>query len=314
MNQLSRRKLGSSGPHASVLGFGCASYWAHPRFPESSARAVLERALALGVNFFDTGASYAGGMAETRLGRLLREAGTDPHELLVATKVGTLVDADDKRIRDFRASSLAGQVTASLERLAMERVTLLQLHGPQPDELTDELLTALERERTSGRALLLGVNGSDAAVDRAVASGVFDVVMPFLSVIKPGARGLVNGAARAGTGVVVAEPLGRMLFAPPLWSWLTSASGLWYLARALARDPRFVLMNRLLRRALRSPGWTPAQLAFRWVLDQTGVTSGVVGSTRPAHLVELAAAAAAPLPPAVARELDELLGNGEAPP
>lgn len=301
--------LGSSDLEVSVLGFGCASYWAHPKFPETSARAVLERALELGVNFFDTGASYAGGLAETRLGRLLCEVGTDPYELLVATKIGTLTSGNGKLIRDFSAQSVSDQVTASLGRLSMERIVLLQLHGPQPEELNDELLAALERERSSGRALLLGVNGHDATVEKAVASGVFDVVMPFLSVLRPGACGLVQDAARAGTGVVVAEPLGRMLFAPPLASWLTSTSGLWYIIRALASNPSFILNNRPLRQALRWPGWTPAQLAIRWVLDQSGVASAVVGSTRPDHITELVAAASRPMPPSVGRHLGATLGT-----
>lgn len=312
MSQLPQRRLGASAWRASVLGLGCASYWAHPRFPEDRARSVLERALTLGVNFYDTGASYAGGLAERRLGRLLGELGRDPHELLIATKIGTLMDAHGRRIRDFRPDSMADQLTASLDRLGMERVALLQLHGPRPEELSDELLSALERQRHLGRVALLGINGSDASIARAVESGIFDVVMPFVSVLKPQGRPTARVAAAADIGVVAAEPLGRMLFAPPLRKWLTSASGVWYLARALSNGPRALTAGRQLRRVLRAPDWSPAQLALKWVLEQPGMASAVVGSTNPAHLSELARAVERPMPEQVSRALDELLGEGDA--
>ncbi|WP_376697034.1 aldo/keto reductase [Wenzhouxiangella sp. EGI_FJ10305] len=310
MSLLPQRRLGASTRRISAIGFGCASYWAHPRFPEERARSVLERALTLGVNFYDTGASYAGGLAERRLGRLVRELGLDPHELLVATKIGTLMDAGGRRIRDFRPDSIADQLAASLDRLGMERVALLQLHGPRPEELTDELLSALERQRHLGRVALLGVNGSDASIARAIDSGIFDVVMPFLSVLRPQGRPLARVAAAADVGVVAAEPLGRMLFAPPLRKWLTSASGFWYLARALATGPRTFTSGRQLRRALRAPGWSPAQLALNWVLEQPGIASAVVGSTNPEHLSELARVVERPMPERVSRALDDLLGHG----
>lgn len=309
MNSLPQRRLGPNACHVSVLGLGCASFWAHPRFPEHRARQVLERALALGVNLFDTGASYSGGLAERRLGRLLRELGRDPHELVIATKIGSRTDANGRRVRDFSARSIPDQVAASLDRLGMERIALVQLHGPQPHELNDELLSALSRERQAGRVALLGVNGGEASIASAVAAGVFDVVMPFLSVLRPHSRGVARAAAAADMGVMAAEPLGRMLFAPPVLKWLTSASGLWYLARALAGGPGLLRARARLRRALRSPQWTPAQLAFKWVIDQPEIASAVVGSTNPEHLSELARAVDAPMPPGISQALRERLGE-----
>ncbi|NBB93015.1 MAG: hypothetical protein GVY32_07605 [Gammaproteobacteria bacterium] len=305
-----RRSLGARRQSVSLLGLGCASFWAHPRFPLARARQVLERALELGVDFLDTGASYAGGLAERRLGRLLRELDRDPHELVVATKAGTLVGPEGRLIRDFRPASISEQVTGSLDRLGMQRVALLQLHGPQPDDLSDELLAALEREREAGRVEMLGVNGGEAVIARALECGVFDVVMPFVSVLRPEGRASVRAAAAADVGVVAAEPLGRMLFAPPLLEWLTRPSGLWYLARALAGGRGFLRERRRLAGVLKAPGWTPAQLAFRWVIEQPQVASAVVGSTNPDHLSELARVTELPLPEPVASALDALLHEG----
>jgi aryl-alcohol dehydrogenase-like predicted oxidoreductase len=100
--------------------------------------------------------------------------------------------------------------------------------------------------------------------------------------------------------VLAAEPLGRMLFAPPLLRWMTSGSGLWYVARALSQSRRRSdAPRRCLRKALDAPGWSPAQLALAWVLEQPGVSSAVFGTTRPEHVRELAHACTRPLPRAV---------------
>ncbi|MBB4285765.1 aldo/keto reductase [Roseospira goensis] len=296
MSGLPRRPLGRTGRSVSVLGLGCASYWAKPRFAEARARAVLAAALEAGVTVLDTGASYAHGHAERRLGRLLRELGADPEALLIGTKAGTVRDRHGRLVKEFRAESVIAQAEASLRALGLERLPLLQLHGPAPDDLTDDLRRALEDLRATGKVALFGINGFAPVIRQAIGMAPFDVLMPFLSVMEPRSAALVADAQAAGQGVLVAGPLARMAFAPPLARWLTRPSGLWYLARALRHGPAPLLRARALRPALTAPGWTPAQLALAWVLDHPGVASAVVGTTDPAHIAALAEAAARPLP------------------
>jgi aryl-alcohol dehydrogenase-like predicted oxidoreductase len=281
------------------VGLGCASYWAKPRFSESRARAVLAAALEAGITVLDTGASYALGHAERRLGRLLREVGADPDSLLIGTKAGTVPDRRGRLVKDFRPETVTAQARASLSALGLERLALLQLHGPEPADLTDDLLRALEDLRAEGTVALLGINGFAPVIRHATGRAPFDVLMPFLSVMEPANAPLVAAADRAGQGVMVAGPLARMAFAPPLGRWLTRPSGLWYLARALRHGPGPLLRARALRPALTAPGWTPAQLALAWVLAQPGVACAVFGTTDPAHVRELAEAARHPLPEAV---------------
>ncbi len=310
---LAQRKLGENGREVSVLGLGCASYWAHPRFPDRGAREVLRQALASGITLFDTGASYGEGLGERRLGRFLRELQVQTDDLLIATKAGTVRSSSGRLVKDFRPASLLAQVDASLERLDMEQLGLLQLHGPEISDLTDELLTCLERLRGSGKVDLLGINGFAPVINHVRAMAPFDVVMPFLSVVEPDNARLVAQAASAGQGVVVAGPLARMSFNPPLSSWLVRPAGLWYLARALYNGPGTLLRARRFRRALSTPGWTPAQLAMAWALEQPGVTSAVFGTTRPEHIRELAEAASRPLPDEVRQRLTELHGSEAEP-
>lgn len=298
---VARRPLGRTGRHVSVLGLGCASYWARPGFPEHRARAVFDAALACGVTLFDTGGAYAGGEAERRLGRMVGASGVDPDALVIATKAGTRGDRNGRIVRDFSPGGVTEQVHDSLQRLGLERVSLLQLHGPEPCDLTDEMLTALERLRDAGKLELIGINARADTLEQAVGRPPFDVLMPFVSVVKAHNDALARRAADAGQGVLVAEPLARMRFAPPLARWLTSASGLWYLARAVSQRgaPAERHLGKCLRKALAAPGWTRAQLALAWVLARPGVASAVVGTTRPEHVLELARACTRPLPEAV---------------
>ena len=234
IESVAQRPLGTTGRSVSVLGLGCASYWARPGFPESSARAVFEAALECGVTLFDTGASYSAGEAERRLGRMVRAPNADAENLVVATKAGTYTGDGGRIVRDFSTDGVIAQVEQSLRRLGVERIDLLQLHGPQAGELTDELFAALERLRAAGKVALLGVNAGSEVLWPLVGQRPFDVLMPFVSVMRPHNTQLAARAAAAGQGVLAAEPLARMRFAPPLARWMTSASGLWYLARMLS--------------------------------------------------------------------------------
>lgn len=307
MSELPLRALGRTGRQVSVLGLGCASYWARPGFPEKRARAVFETALECGVRLFDTGPSYAGGEAERRLGRLLRAADRRDDGLMIATKAGT-ISVDGRTRRDFSAAAVIRELERSLVRLGLDRIPLLQLHGPQPGELNDDLLTALERAHRDGKVALLGINADASVLDRLSLPPIFDIVMPFVSVLRPDGARFAAGAAERGLGVLAAEPLGRMRFAPPLGRWLTRASGLWYLARLLAEVRRSASTEppalpartrRCIRRALRCPDWTPAQLALAWTLSRQGVAGAVFGTTRPEHVRELARAASRPIPASV---------------
>ena len=301
-----RRALGNSGREVSVLGLGCASYWAHARFPLQRARAVMASALEAGITLYDTGASYGDGLGERRLGRFLRELDAEVDSLLIATKVGTVRSADGKLIKDFRPGSIVEQVEQSLKRLKLERVGLLQLHGPGIEDLTEELCAALVDLRTSGKVELLGINGFAPVIEHAIDQQPFDVLMPFLSAVEPSNVELVQRAAVAGQGVLAAGPLARMSFRPPIRKWLIRPAGLWYLARALYNGPGTFLRARRLKPALQATGWTPAQLAMAWALEQPGVTATVFGTTRPEHVRELCEAATRPLPNPVRQRIADL--------
>lgn len=110
-----RRALGKTGVNVSILAMGCGSRFL--AYPVEQATAVLEKALALGITYFDTAADYGKGESETRVGRFLA---THRREVFLATKVPPASRTRDAALRD---------VEASLKRLGTDHVDLLHLHG-----------------------------------------------------------------------------------------------------------------------------------------------------------------------------------------
>ena len=115
------------GRTISAASFGCSSLWAKPSLDEALAMQILEAAQEGGMNYFDTGPSYANGEGERRLGRFL--AARAAPNLLISTKVGTGFDVRGARMRSFVPSVMEKLFTESLGRLGREQVEVLDAAG-----------------------------------------------------------------------------------------------------------------------------------------------------------------------------------------
>ena len=117
------RVFGRTGMRLSILGFGCGAVGGlmvrgDPRDQERT----IARAIAAGVNYFDTAVQYGNGGSEKNLGRILQKL--KPSDVAVGTKV-RLPSGDFHRISDAVVKSLEG----SLTRLRLERVDIFHLHN-----------------------------------------------------------------------------------------------------------------------------------------------------------------------------------------
>src|SRR3978361_1140145 len=124
------RSLGKTGLRVSEIGFGCARHWGMKVFDEAAAIGLVHAAIDHGVTFFDTGASYSGGNAEPRLGRAISGL-RNKHDLVIATKVGSITDERGKWREYFSPVGARRTVEASLGRLGLDAIPLLHLHGPE---------------------------------------------------------------------------------------------------------------------------------------------------------------------------------------
>src|SRR5437870_10084821 len=117
------RVFGRTGMQLSVLGFGCGAVGGlMVRGDAADQERTIARAIAAGVNYFDTAVQYGDGESEKNLGRLLKKL--KPTNAIVGTKV-RLPSADFRSIGDAVRSSLEG----SLGRLGLERVDIFHLHN-----------------------------------------------------------------------------------------------------------------------------------------------------------------------------------------
>src|SRR4029078_10252938 len=118
------RVFGRTGMQLSVLGFGCGAVGGlMVRGDATDQERTVARAIAAGVNYFDTAVQYGDGESEKNLGRILQKL--KPADAVVGTKV-RVPPSEFGRIGEAVRASLEG----SLARLQLERVDIFHLHNP----------------------------------------------------------------------------------------------------------------------------------------------------------------------------------------
>ena len=209
---MEQRALGRTGLRVSALGFGCGDVGGLivRGTPAERARAVT-RAIEAGINYFDTASSYGSGESERNLGHTLRAVGARPY-------VGTKFRVEPAEA-DLGAA-VVRSLEASLARLGMERVDLLQLHNlivrddgaPAPGRglparrVIDEIVPALAALRRQGKIGFAGITalGDTAAVHQVIDAGVIDTAQVCLNLLNP-------SAAVAVPAGFPAQDFGRLL-------------------------------------------------------------------------------------------------------
>jgi aryl-alcohol dehydrogenase-like predicted oxidoreductase len=215
------RVFGRTGMRLSVLGFGCGAVGGlMVRGEPADQEQTIARALAAGVNYFDTAVMYGNGESEKNLGRVLRKL--KPANVAVGTKVRLQPD-EEKRIADTVTQSLE----ASLARLRLERVDIFHLHnsvtatggGPalSTQQVLNEVVPAFEKLRQQGKTRFLGLTaiGDTAALHQAIDSRAFDSAQVVYNMLNPSAAEalpakypaqdygrLFDHTKAAGTGVI----------------------------------------------------------------------------------------------------------------
>src|ERR1700692_3525151 len=187
------RVFGRTGMQLSVLGFGCGAVGGlMVRGDPLDQERTIARALAAGVNYFDTAVQYGNGQSEKNLGRVLQRL--KPANVVVGTKV-RLPTADFGRIADAVAKSLEG----SLARLRRDRVDIFHLHNAitatgggealSIRQVLDDVVPAFERLRQEGKTRFLGLTavGDTAALHQVIDARAFDRAQVVYNMLNPAA-------------------------------------------------------------------------------------------------------------------------------
>ncbi len=302
------RRLGRSGLTTSAIGLGCMPMSeVYGAVDVGEAVATLERAIELGVTFWDTAEVYGSGGNEALIGSVLerhRDAVT------IATKFGF----DSNRELDGSPENARRAIDGSLSRLRTDHVDLWYLHRVDPKVPIEETVGAMAAEVDSGKVRHLGLSEASAAtLRRAHAVHPIAALQSEWSLWTRDLEPDVLPVARElGIGIVPYSPLGRGLFTGRLDS--VDAIGEGDLRRA---GPRFSPDNFEQNRALAmrvsdyaaDVGCTAGQLAIAWVLAQGPDVVPIPGTKRRSYLEENAAASEVALTPKQVEEVGELMSG-----
>ena len=147
------RYLGNSGLRVSAVGLGCNNFGRN--VDRETARAVVHKALDMGVTLFDTGDTYGHrGGSETIMGEVL---GARRKDIVLATKFGRQMD-DEGKLQGGSRRYIMFAVEASLKRLKTDWIDLYQSHKPDPLTPIEETLRALDDLVQQGKVRAIGTS------------------------------------------------------------------------------------------------------------------------------------------------------------
>jgi aryl-alcohol dehydrogenase-like predicted oxidoreductase len=274
------RVLGRTGLPVSELGFGCSGFWARAAFSERKALALLERVIDHGITFLDTGPNYGAGTAERRLGAVLHAC--DRKKLVICSKVGTFIDDRGSVYKDFSRGAVKASVQRSLERLRIDRLSVLHLHAPRITDLQPPLIETLYAVKSEGLVAFLGINSFENDVIRhALTIPLFDSFMIEFNVIRKSNATLIGEITDSGAAAVIATSIAQALFRPSMWP--TSVKRAWEFGRAL-KHRADILAARRYRFLNGLPNMSGAQAALAFALTARGASTALFNTTSVAHL------------------------------
>jgi len=298
------RTLGRTGWNVSAISFGAwaiGGTWG--AVDDASSMAALNRALDLGINFFDTADVYGDGRSERLLARLRRER---KEEFYIATKAGRRLSPHTAE--GYTRENITAFVERSARNLETDAIDLLQLHCP-PTEVyyMPEVFGVLDDLARAGKIRHYGasVEKVEEALKAIAYPGVQSVQIVFNVFRQRPAELFFGEARRAGVGILARLPLSSGML-----------TGKFTLASRFAQDDHRAFNRRgesfdrgetfsgipfdvSLRaveslRGLVPAGATMAQMALRWILMFPEVTCAIPGAKLPAQVEDNARAAALP--------------------
>jgi aryl-alcohol dehydrogenase-like predicted oxidoreductase len=295
---LNQRALGRQGLTVSEMGLGCMGMsHAYGVADERESLATLDRALALGLNFFDTAEFYGPYLNEELLGRWLTRSG-QRQKTVIATKFGFDISKTRASGLDSRPQHIREVVEASLKRLQTDYIDLLYQHRVDPDVPIEEVAGAVGDLIAEGKVRYFGL--SEAGVDTLRRAHRVQPVTALQSEYSLWERDIeaeiLPVLRELSIGLVPFSPLGRGFLtghAKPAQDYPKDDFRSWGDPRLQGDNYAFNLALVDAVKALADKhGATPAQVALGWLLHQGPDIVPIPGSKRRSHLEDNLGAAA----------------------
>ena len=289
--------LGRTGLKVSPLTLGCMTFGApergnHPwTLGEEESRPIIQRALELGINFFDTANSYSDGSSEEIVGRALRDFARRD-EVVIATKVYFPTGKGPNR-GGLSRKALLTEIDNSLRRLGTDYIDLYQIHRWDYQTPIEETLEALHDIVKAGKARYIGASSMHAwqfakALYIAEQHGWtrFVTMQNHLNLInREEEREMLPLCIDEHIGVLPWSPMARGRLTRN-WNEASGRSDTDAVGKGLyaATEAADRLVAERVRQVAEARGVPRAQVALAWVAQQAAVTAPIIGASKLAHL------------------------------
>jgi aryl-alcohol dehydrogenase-like predicted oxidoreductase len=288
--------LGDTGTTVSRICLGCMSFgdpgWREWVLGEEAGQELVDRAIELGVNFFDTANMYSRGGSERVLGDAL--SAYDRDEFVVASKVWFQIDDDDPNSGGLSRKAIEQELDNSLDRLGMDTLDLLQIHRWDYDTPIERTMRTLDDAVRRGKTRYLGASSmwahQFAAAQRAADS---EGLTPFSTMqnhynllYREEEREMLPLCDTQDIGVIPWSPLARGRIARPHEDAQATTRGETddYAFEHPYLEGGGREINERVEELAAEKGVKMAQIGLAWLFAKDTVDAPIVGTTSVEHL------------------------------
>lgn len=309
--------LGNTGLKVSRLCLGCMTYgsskWRDWVLDEEPSRPFIKRALEAGINFFDTANMYSDGVSEEVVGRALHDF-ANRDEVVIATKAFNRMRPDPNG-RGLSRKAIMTEIDHSLRRLGTDYVDLYQIHRWDYDTPVEETMEALHDVVKAGKARYIGASSMFAwQFAKSLYVSQLHSWTRFVSmqnhynlIYREEEREMIPLCQDQGIGIIPWSPLARGFLAgnrnKNAGETARSKTDE-YAHQMYYQDDDFAVVDRLSEVA-QAHGLSNVKAALAWILSKPGITSPIIGASKPQHLEDAIAALSIKLPAADVKKLEE---------
>ncbi|OYR38035.1 aldo/keto reductase [Halorubrum sp. Ib24] len=287
--------LGDTGTTVSKICLGCMSFgdpdWREWVLDEEEGKAIVERAIELGVTFFDTANMYSNGESERVLGEALEG---HREETVVATKGYFQMDESNPNSGGLSRKAIEQELQHSLDRLGMDTIDLYQIHRWDDDTPIEETLAALDDAVRRGDVRYIGASSMWAhqfaealhASDREGYERFATMQNHYNLAYREEEREMLPLCEKEGIGVMPWSPLARGYLTRPHESVDATLRGETeeHLYEHPYREGGGPSVNERVAELADEKGVKMAQIALAWLFRKEWVDTPIVGTTSVEHL------------------------------
>ena len=292
------RKCGESGLKLPAVSLGLWHNFGDNADYENMCKMCFT-AFDNGITHFDLANNYgpAAGSAETNFGKILREhLGSYRDELVISTKAGYYMwpgPYGDMGSKKYLVASL----DQSLKRMGLEYVDIFYHHRMDPETPLYETMWALNRIVKSGKALYVGLSNYDGETMKKAAAILEELHCPFIinqniySILNRTVEknGILQAAIDNKKGMIIFSPLAQGLLTNRYLNGIPEDSrvrtdGRFLNEKSLTEEK--IKKLRMLNEIAASRGQTLAQMALSWIYSREGITSVLIGASKPEQILE----------------------------